>query len=115
MARNALITGLPRSGTTLVVALLNRLDDVVALHEPMNFSESPLSGSTPYDSAIAPFLKQTRSQILKERRVRTRLLGDGTDNPYGSERNERGLRTSKVKLGSMPIEKDLSEDFLLAI
>jgi len=29
-----LLTGLPRSGTTLVCALLNRLPDTVALSEP---------------------------------------------------------------------------------
>lgn len=34
--RNVLLTGLPRSGTTLVCHLLNKLPDTVALHEPLN-------------------------------------------------------------------------------
>ena len=33
---NVLVTGLPRSGTTLACELLNRVRDVVALDEPMN-------------------------------------------------------------------------------
>jgi hypothetical protein len=34
--RNVLVTGLPRSGTTLACELLNHVSDVVALDEPMN-------------------------------------------------------------------------------
>jgi hypothetical protein len=36
--KNAIITGLPRSGTTLVCHLLNKLDNIAALHEPLNIS-----------------------------------------------------------------------------
>jgi hypothetical protein len=36
--RNAIITGLPRSGTTLICHLLNKLDNIVALHEPLDVS-----------------------------------------------------------------------------
>src|SRR3954469_15466930 len=39
--RNVLITGTPRSGTTLLCSLLNKVPDVVALHEPMNVWEFP--------------------------------------------------------------------------
>ena len=39
-----LITGLPRSGTTLTTALLNRQPDTVALIEPMALSKMPRDG-----------------------------------------------------------------------
>src|SRR5689334_16285425 len=35
--RDVLVTGLPRSGTTLTCHLLQKLPDTVALHEPMDF------------------------------------------------------------------------------
>jgi hypothetical protein len=34
---NVVLTGLPRSGTTLVCRLLNKLPDTVALHEPLSW------------------------------------------------------------------------------
>jgi len=34
--RNVLITGTPRSGTTLICSLVNKLPDTVAVHEPTN-------------------------------------------------------------------------------
>ena len=37
--RNVLVTGTPRSGTTLICSLVNKLPDTVALHEPMNVWE----------------------------------------------------------------------------
>src|ERR1700716_4011573 len=39
--RNVLIPGTPRSGTTLLCSLLNKLPDTVALHEPMNVWDFP--------------------------------------------------------------------------
>jgi broad-specificity NMP kinase len=38
-----LITGIPRSGTTLCCKLLNQRADVVALHEPINPGAMPQS------------------------------------------------------------------------
>jgi hypothetical protein len=38
-----LITGIPRSGTTLCCKLLNQRADVVALHEPINPGDMPLT------------------------------------------------------------------------
>lgn len=36
---NIILTGLPRSGTTLSVHLLNKLPNTVGLHEPIKFKE----------------------------------------------------------------------------
>jgi len=116
MANDVLITGLPRSGTTLVVSLLNRLDDVVALHEPMDFSETPLAGLRPFDEALAPYLEQTRTLILTDGRVQTRVIeGKEDDNPYGADRDDTGLRTSRARRAWANVDKALTPDFLLAI
>ena len=116
MANNVLITGLPRAGTTLVVSLLNHLDDVVALHEPIEFMGAPLDGAKIYDATIAPFIASTRDELLATRRARTRVIdGEHDDNPYGDVRNDDGLRTSRARLGWTRIDKPLSPDFLLAV
>ena len=116
MANDALITGLPRAGTTLVVSLLNRLDDVVALHEPIEFMTGPLDRARIWDALLAPFLESTRAQILATRRVRTRIIdAENDDNPYGNDRNEAGLRTSRARLDWVAIEKPLTPAFLLAV
>jgi hypothetical protein len=115
MANDILITGLPRAGTTLVVSLLNRLDDVVALHEPIEFMGRPFDRARIYEATIAPYLAATREQILVTRRVRTRITGaEQDDNPYGTDRNDAGLRTSRARLGWISVDKPLSADFLLA-
>lgn len=115
MANDVLITGLPRAGTTLVVSLLNRLDDVVALHEPIEFLQAPLEREHAYDALIAPFLASTRAQILATRKVRTRIIAGRDDNPYGGDRNEFGLRTSRTHLDWVSVDKPLTPDFLLAV
>ena len=35
------LTGVPRSGTTLICYLLNKVPDAIALHEPMAVAEFP--------------------------------------------------------------------------
>ena len=62
--RNVLITGTPRSGTTLLCSLLNKLPDMVALHEPMNVWDFP---KCPDASAVADvieaFCVETRKSL----------------------------------------------------
>jgi hypothetical protein len=62
--RNILITGLPRSGTTLACHLLNKLPNSVALHEPME--PHKLKGRTPEKviEAISKFMTEQREQVL---------------------------------------------------
>jgi hypothetical protein len=62
--RNVLITGMPRSGTTLVCSLLNKLPETVALHEPMNvweFAECRDAGAV--GDLIENFCAETRKSL----------------------------------------------------
>ena len=62
--RNILITGLPRSGTTLTCHLLNKIPNSVALHEPMR--PNRMSGLSAEDvvHTIEAFFESQREQIL---------------------------------------------------
>lgn len=112
---NVVLTGLPRSGTTLAVSLLNRLDDVVALHEPIDFSVRPLSGPSPWQSAVEPYFAEARRSILSEKRIETRVFEGGEDNPFGAARDAAGLRTSKTWIAPVAITKPLTPDFTLVV
>jgi hypothetical protein len=123
-SENVVLTGLPRSGTTLTCHLLNKLDDVVALHEPMSFApfaEAPLAVA-----AIEEFFKRTRSEILQSGCAPTKHVGGRVpDNPVGdnavppTSRGKKGpgrdLRESRAERGRIAIGKPLSREFLLCV
>ena len=61
MTNNIVLTGIPRSGTTLTCHLLNKVPNVVALFEPMLWGgvSDPTNHRTICDS-IDRFFQQTR-------------------------------------------------------
>ena len=62
--RNLIITGIPRSGSTLACSLLNRLPDVVALNETMNVGDLlALPDADSRVQAIADYFAKTRRTI----------------------------------------------------
>ena len=64
MNRNLIITGIPRSGSTLTCSLLNRLPDVVALNETMNVGGLPvLPDAESRVQAIADYFAEIRGAI----------------------------------------------------
>lgn len=68
--RNRLITGLPRSGTTLTCHLLNKIENCVALHEPLSGDAlTDLTGEQ-MASVLNSFFATERAKIL-ERGVAT--------------------------------------------
>lgn len=88
------LTGIPRSGTTLSCHLLNRLPPCVALLEPMQVPpliQAPFLAG--YLSLIADFFAEQRASLLRSgEAVSFAAAGQVPDNPFGAERNEAGLR-----------------------
>lgn len=110
--RNIIITGPPRSGTTLTCHLLNKLKDVVALHEPMNLRM--FSSREEGLKNIPLFFNEMRELIQKEGKAISRVKdGKIPDNPFLSGSK---MRKSIVKkeVFSLPNPPDLP-DFTLAI
>jgi hypothetical protein len=81
---NTILTGLPRSGTTLMCNLLNRIPNSVALHEPMAVHK--LAPMTPQEAldAIGRFFDEQREMILSRGVALSKSMnGTVPTNPLG--------------------------------
>ena len=116
---DVILTGLPRSGSTLTCHLLNRCVNTVALHEPIPMADlaREFSGAALVDQ-VGRFYEDTRRSLLETRRaVSKRVDGKVPDNTFGEARGgSENLRRSLASHGEVSFEgKELSPDFLLAI
>jgi hypothetical protein len=115
--RNVLITGTPRSGTTLLCSLLNKLPDTVALHEPMNVWDFPkCSDAQAVADVIERFCSETRKSLLEKGVAVSKHVGGLIpDNVAADQVNRSGTRLRHTEHGPVQIKKPLSGDFSLAI
>ncbi len=89
---NILVTGLPRSGTTMTCWLLNQLNNVVALHEPLRLSDYP--DSRPLPSILRQFIQETRDQLCREGTAPSHAMqGKIESNPISSGSGTNQLRS----------------------
>jgi hypothetical protein len=111
---NVLITGTPRSGTTMTCHLLNKLPETVALHEPMQTGQ--LKGQDGPAAAVERFCDDQRRSILEHGLALSKHAGGAVPaNPVGRDRSDLGLRKRVVSKGEITIDKELSPDFMLAV
>lgn len=115
--RNVLITGTPRSGTTLLCSLLNKVPDTVALHEPMNVWEFPkCKNAEAVADVIEGFCTETRTSLREHGYAFSKhVAGQIPDNVAADQVNKRGTRLRHTEHGKVFVEKPLSQDFVLAI
>src|SRR3954466_16311999 len=115
--RNVLITGTPRSGTTLLCSLLNKLPNMVALHEPMNVWEFPKCPDAPaIADVIERFCADTRKSLLENGVAVSKHVGGLIpDNVAADQVNRSGIRLRHTEHGPVRIDKPLSDKFALAI
>lgn len=115
--RNVLITGIPRSGTTLLCSLLNKLPDTVALHEPMDvwdFSKCRDAGAVA--EAIENFCADARRSLREKGfAISKHVGGEIRDNAASDEIGPAGTRLRRTEHGKIFIDKPLSENFTLAV
>lgn len=109
-----LITGIPRSGTTLVCACLNTLPNCVALAEPM---DPPRHGDIGRAvDEIVSFASATRSGILENGSATSRgVEGASTDNFFDEPAADGERRRHRSSISTIGIQKPLSPDFQLFI
>lgn len=111
-----LLTGIPRSGTTLVCHLLSRLPDVVALHEPIRIADLPAGPVQGLLDPLARFAAETRHRLITEATAQSKQIGGAVpDNPIAQEKSDDGLRKAVNEIGTIGIAKPLSRGFHLVI
>lgn len=114
--KDILITGIHRSGTTLVCRLLLSLDNVVALQEPIKVTRLAGLDSAEKKIFIREFIEKARFELLHFHETRSRFSKDAvTDNYFPDEPSLGGLRITKEENGAVTFSKPLSEDFSLVI
>lgn len=112
MSNDIILTGPPRSGTTLACSLLNQIPNTAALHEPMNLSMFP---SVPQAfSEVKDFFSAMRSSILESGTALSKVKGSSIPaNPFENARG--GDRESIVRKGTLKFDKPFTDDFPLII
>ena len=118
MPRTWLLSGIPRSGTSLSCRLAGDLPDTVALSEPLNGKEHREPSRDPRGACayIGHFVEQARDRILTERRGSTMLVGGRLDDQMvASGPAEASLRQPLAYWGEMAIDKPLSTGFTLVV
>ena len=111
--RTLLLTGLPRSGTTLTCALLNQIPDVLALAEPIPLAD--VHNPSAALKTIGDFIRTTRERVLSEGRAPTLSRGWAGDNLAEPPRADGGLRAGIGEVRPLDVAKPLSPEFLLCI
>lgn len=109
--QNVILTGLPRSGTTLACLLLSQIDNFVALNEPMRTAS--YQSYTDALAGVPVYYQQTRDSILNRGVAVARAVnGKMTDNHFSVE---KGIRKKLVNKEEIKIKKELTNDFRLGI
>lgn len=109
-----LLTGLPRSGTTLACALLNEFPDTVALPEPIQLERHGDRARAVRE--IDAFVAESRRSALDLGIVVAKHV-DGVirDNFVDEPGGETGLRRPRATHGTLPVGKPLSPGFRLIV
>lgn len=115
MARNIILTGIPRSGTTLTCSLLNKVANTLALIEPLDMPAFNVCvNSSQRYAFLEQYFLQLREDIANSNAISLLdIAGDGTNT---FQYNEQGARKTQIKgHNSQRITKALDENFTLLI
>jgi hypothetical protein len=111
-----LITGLPRSGTTLTTWIINQAENCVALNEALPVHEWLPMSREEIKVNLAILLKENRQKILTEKvAIMKQAENSLHTNSFSESTNAFGLRESYFSIGPISIEKYLNQDLLLAV
>lgn len=114
--QNIILTGLPRGSTTLTCHLLNQVNNVVALHEPLEVGKFIGLSRAEILEGIDAFFAAARQSLLEDG-VAPSKVEDGRvpDNPWSDSPEQSGLRGRRTSKGEIRIERALAPDFRLVI
>lgn len=108
---DVVLTGVPRSGTTLACRLLSELPDVVALNEPMERKDFKSPNSAVH--RVAANFVENRASLHRNGTARARTsAGKVSDNAFSKN---SGVRRRVVERTPVTFDKPLSPGFTLVI
>ena len=114
--RTWLLSGIPRSGSSLCCRLAGQAAETVALTEPI--SEAMIEGFADQADACAgikAFARQTRTRILREGRAPALHVDGALVDDLLSDDAASGLRQARSRRGDIAIARPLSKRFTLVI
>jgi len=108
MKSDIILTGPPRSGTTLTCFLLNKIEDVIALNEPMNLKMFP--SKTEGLRQTHGFFQEMRTSLFDSRTAIARQVdGRVPDNIFPIQATEGpDLRQNIATKGRVRFDKELT-------
>ena len=111
-----LLTGIPRSGSSLACRLAGELPDVVALSEPMPRADfAGLATVAEAFAVVERFAARSRARIATQRRAPSLQVGGRLDDNVVASDADGGLRRRQAEQGEIDIDKPLSDRFALLI
>lgn len=115
MVKNIILTGIPRSGTTLSCRLLNKVQNVLALVEPIDMKGfMACVDENARLEFLSDYFHAIRTAIQNGDPLDVINLDDLSTNTF--EENVAGKRNTLIKgRAKQHIQKNLTEDFLLII
>lgn len=114
--RNTMLLGVPRSGTTLACHIINKLQNAVALHEPL--MPKIFEGKLPSEimSIINTFIDVQRLSLLKNGTAVSKTIGGVVPDNHLNVIDSNVLkRVSTIDSQTLVLSKELSHDFSLII
>jgi hypothetical protein len=113
---DVVLTGVPRSGTTLVCHLINRLPNSIALHEPMRVPDLAVGDHAKSAALVARFFSETRASLLANGTAPSKHVGGRIpDRHVDDHPSDDGLRRDDSSYGTIAFTKPLTPDFLLVV
>lgn len=115
--RNVLLTGITRSGTTLSCHLLNRVPDVVALHEPMDVSKYfGVTDATRIGRITERWCASTRKSLIRRGVAIARHVdGHVPEDTISAEPGANGLRRPIGVRGPVEVSPRIAHGFTLVV
>jgi hypothetical protein len=116
VSKTILLTGIPRSGTTLACSLLNQLPATLALVEPMDMHAfSAASDATARHDFITHYQQHVRAQLLASKQVRALVIEGEESNTFASNSPNEKRKTVISGAADILVAKAFSHDFTLVI
>ncbi len=115
-ASDIILAGVPRSGTTLTCHLLNKLPNVVALHEPITPAEYFGLETKEVIGRLRGFFLEQRESLLRDGVAASKSAGGIVpDNSIKGIDKKTGQRKSILNSKILVVDKPLTVDFDLAV